>query len=437
MEVSSLYSDVAVAASAPASLLQEHVSSKVHAAAAEPLWTLGAPAATGDATAAKRSSGSSSCKASPQTLHVQPSAEKQQGPVQSSVTDSIALARHAAPRSSGALFTPMLPPPAPRKATAAAAARAAPAAAAAGPAQAGVSSLVQLGKSPGASAGCSIQVGSLIENPPVGCDVRLAILLSNSAPGASPAADAAAAAVGALIAAPAAEAPAAAGVSNDSSSCSASGSQQQEQQQLQQQAVLTPASGTQLPGVQQQKRLSLQLQLPEDELQPVQARPASVGSPVPTPPEDQVEAHVQRLIAALAKRRYSTSTSLLDGSASFSSGSNCVDAQRQQQQGAGGGPSSCSGPAVAQQQQQHGGPSASRRGSSNVAAAQAPRLRYTAKVCDFGFSQCLRVDQSHCSTAAAGTLTHQAPEVLRAGHLSPAADIYAFGIIREWGGLSC
>ncbi|WIA39546.1 hypothetical protein OEZ86_005635 [Tetradesmus obliquus] len=43
--------------------------------------------------------------------------------------------------------------------------------------------------------------------------------------------------------------------------------------------------------------------------------------------------------------------------------------------------------------------------------------------------QCLRAGQSHCSTAAAGTITHQAPEVLCSGHLSPAADIYAFGIM--------
>jgi len=61
--------------------------------------------------------------------------------------------------------------------------------------------------------------------------------------------------------------------------------------------------------------------------------------------------------------------------------------------------------------------------------APLPQRRYCAKVCDFGFSKCLRAGQSHCSTASAGTITHQAPEVLRHGHLSPAADIYAFGII--------
>ncbi len=38
-------------------------------------------------------------------------------------------------------------------------------------------------------------------------------------------------------------------------------------------------------------------------------------------------------------------------------------------------------------------------------------------------------DQTHHSTRTAGTVSHMAPEVLRAGKQSPAADVYAFGIV--------
>jgi hypothetical protein len=220
---------------------------------------------------------------------------------------------------------------------------------------------------------------------------------------------------------------------------------QEQQQQLQQAA--TPAGSPSMqqhlqPQQQQQQhhtgaeqQVSLHLQLPEvTEIQPMhgsEVQPmhgSSIGSgsspgPSPSPAAHQMQAHVQRLVAALAKKGYSTS--LLDGSSG----------DHQQQQGAGvesfSSGTGNTAAASSLQQSQGGVQSAARQSSSWAAAPQLPRPRYTAKVCDFGFSQCLRAGQSHCSTAAAGTITHQAPEVLRSGHLSPAADIYAFGIIRE------
>jgi hypothetical protein len=122
--------------------------------------------------------------------------------------------------------------------------------------------------------------------------------------------------------------------------------------------------------------------------------------------EEQMQQHcqaqMQRLLEALAKKGYG---GLED--ASVHTGSSAANAQRAQQ----AGPAAAATAALQQQ--------------------QGPQRRFCAKVCDFGFSKCLRAGQSHCSTASAGTITHQAPEVLRHGHLSPAADVYAFGIIRE------
>jgi hypothetical protein len=212
--------------------------------------------------------------------------------------------------------------------------------------------------------------------------------------------------------------------------------QEQLQEQLPQQppAVHPAASSMQAAQLQQhtgvEQQLSLHVQLPEAELQPLQCNVGSSGSPEPSPSPvaQQMNAHVQRLVAALARK--GLSTSLLDSSA---------DQQQQQQQGAGIESFSSSGDnAAAAQLQPEGVAQAAaaqqphRQSSAATAAPQVPRPRYTAKVCDFGFSQCLRAGQSHCSTAAAGTITHQAPEVLQSGHLSPAADIYAFGIIRKW-----
>eukprot|EP00775_Hariotina_reticulata_P006812 gene6812-7028_t len=52
-----------------------------------------------------------------------------------------------------------------------------------------------------------------------------------------------------------------------------------------------------------------------------------------------------------------------------------------------------------------------------------------AKVTDFGMSRSLNVGQSHKSTRTLGTVSHMAPEQLRLGRLSPACDVYAFGIM--------
>ena len=60
---------------------------------------------------------------------------------------------------------------------------------------------------------------------------------------------------------------------------------------------------------------------------------------------------------------------------------------------------------------------------------------FTAKVSDFGLSK-LVVDTvgttaAHNSSEASGTVTHMAPETLSEGKASPAADVYAFGILSE------
>jgi hypothetical protein len=54
------------------------------------------------------------------------------------------------------------------------------------------------------------------------------------------------------------------------------------------------------------------------------------------------------------------------------------------------------------------------------------------QVSDFGLARRLTEARSHRTTSTAGTLNHTAPELLRLGKLSPAADVYAFGIMSEW-----
>ncbi|KXZ45700.1 hypothetical protein GPECTOR_51g685 [Gonium pectorale] len=51
-----------------------------------------------------------------------------------------------------------------------------------------------------------------------------------------------------------------------------------------------------------------------------------------------------------------------------------------------------------------------------------------AKVADFGLSVRLDHTATHVSAAFQGSLTHMAPEVMLQGHVSRAADVYAFGI---------
>ena len=61
----------------------------------------------------------------------------------------------------------------------------------------------------------------------------------------------------------------------------------------------------------------------------------------------------------------------------------------------------------------------------------------SAKVADFGLSRALAIGQSHLSTRRYGTVTHMPPELLSAGKLTVAADVYSFGIMSEYEYLSC
>eukprot|EP00878_Enallax_costatus_P005824 GHUV01006111.1.p1 GENE.GHUV01006111.1~~GHUV01006111.1.p1 ORF type:complete len:1207 (+),score=432.41 GHUV01006111.1:332-3622(+) len=133
-----------------------------------------------------------------------------------------------------------------------------------------------------------------------------------------------------------------------------------------------------------------------------------------------MQQHMQRLLQALSKRGYA-------GIEFDHNNSRCASPAQQQPQQLGtfvAPAASVPAPAAAVPPA-----AAARTPSPHCVPPAYSRPKYCAKVCDFGFSQCLRAGQSHCSTFAAGTITHQAPEVLKSGYLSPAADIYAFGII--------
>jgi serine/threonine protein kinase len=54
------------------------------------------------------------------------------------------------------------------------------------------------------------------------------------------------------------------------------------------------------------------------------------------------------------------------------------------------------------------------------------------RLTDFGLAGVLREGLTHNSTQHLGTISHCAPEVLQDGHVSPAADVFAFGIMSEW-----
>jgi serine/threonine protein kinase len=56
----------------------------------------------------------------------------------------------------------------------------------------------------------------------------------------------------------------------------------------------------------------------------------------------------------------------------------------------------------------------------------------SAKVSDFGLSRALETGASFWQTQTVGTVTHAAPEQLKTGKLTPAGDVYAFGILSEW-----
>lgn len=56
-------------------------------------------------------------------------------------------------------------------------------------------------------------------------------------------------------------------------------------------------------------------------------------------------------------------------------------------------------------------------------------LKLRAKIADFGLARSFQDDQSHISTAIAGTLGYMAPEYLAHGQLTEKADVYSFGIV--------
>eukprot|EP00873_Tetraselmis_striata_P024266 jgi/Tetstr1/444530/TSEL_032408.t1 len=62
-----------------------------------------------------------------------------------------------------------------------------------------------------------------------------------------------------------------------------------------------------------------------------------------------------------------------------------------------------------------------------TAASGSPNV--LAKVADFGLSERLSTEQTHVSNVHSGTVSHMAPEVLLAGQLSKASDVYAFGML--------
>ncbi|GKV14547.1 hypothetical protein SLEP1_g25404 [Rubroshorea leprosula] len=55
--------------------------------------------------------------------------------------------------------------------------------------------------------------------------------------------------------------------------------------------------------------------------------------------------------------------------------------------------------------------------------------RLRAKLADFGLVRSFQEDQSHISTAIAGTLGYMAPEYLAHGQLTEKADVYSFGVV--------
>lgn len=67
-----------------------------------------------------------------------------------------------------------------------------------------------------------------------------------------------------------------------------------------------------------------------------------------------------------------------------------------------------------------------------VSSSTSSSLGMCAKVADLGLARCLAHHATHRTTNSCGTMSHMAPELLRYGRLSPAVDVYAFGIMSEW-----
>ena len=69
-------------------------------------------------------------------------------------------------------------------------------------------------------------------------------------------------------------------------------------------------------------------------------------------------------------------------------------------------------------------------GGANGGPAAAGGRGFVAKVGDFGFARVLGGGgDASVSTGTYGTVTHCPPELLTAGRLSKAADVYAFGVL--------
>ena len=62
-------------------------------------------------------------------------------------------------------------------------------------------------------------------------------------------------------------------------------------------------------------------------------------------------------------------------------------------------------------------------------AVGAGAVTLTAKVSDFGLSRVMADGATHLSTHTVGTITHQAPELIRTGRLSKPADVFSFGVL--------
>ncbi|GIL48174.1 hypothetical protein Vafri_4863 [Volvox africanus] len=68
-------------------------------------------------------------------------------------------------------------------------------------------------------------------------------------------------------------------------------------------------------------------------------------------------------------------------------------------------------------------------GMNPVPEAKIPQWGITAKVADFGLSTPLAEGATHASKFFHGTPAYVAPEVAAAGHLSPRADVWSFGVV--------
>ncbi|BDA43911.1 probable mitogen-activated protein kinase kinase kinase 9 at C-terminar half [Coccomyxa sp. Obi] len=64
---------------------------------------------------------------------------------------------------------------------------------------------------------------------------------------------------------------------------------------------------------------------------------------------------------------------------------------------------------------------------------------FTCKIADFGMARRVEADRSHTCTDMPGSLPYMAPEVLQAGKITKASDVYSFAILllELWSGCAC